>query len=171
MNNIVIENARITFRNFSGKEGRFNPAGRRTFSVLLDRDQADRLTEEGWNVKWLQPRDDGEEPQAHIPVEVKWNYMPPKIILITSNGKSSLSEESVNVLDFADIENIDLVLRPYIWEMNGRTGVKAYLKVAYVTLVEDEFENKYRNAPDSAENSIGGCGHCDVCDGSCHCHD
>ena len=54
--NIRIENAKIRFRNFSGKEGRFNPAGRRNFCVFLDDDTANDLKDEGWNIKWLNPR-------------------------------------------------------------------------------------------------------------------
>ena len=42
-NNIVIENARIGFRNFSGKEGQFNPAGRRNFCVFIETPLVNRL--------------------------------------------------------------------------------------------------------------------------------
>ena len=49
--NLVIENCRITFKNFSGKETKFNPAGRRNFAVVLDEDTAHKLSDDGWNVK------------------------------------------------------------------------------------------------------------------------
>ena len=154
--NIVIENARIGFRNFSGKEGKFNPAGRRNFCVFLETELARTLESDGWNIRWLQPRDESEDEQAYLQVAVSYDNIPPKIILVTSNGKSQLDEDSVNILDWAEIENVDLIIRPYKWDVNGKSGVKAYVKSMYVTLVEDEFENKYIDVPDSAVNTING---------------
>lgn len=154
-NNIIIEGARIGFRNFSGKEGRFNPAGRKNFCVFLESDLGHVLESDGWNVRWLEPRDAGEDKQAYLQVAVRYDNIPPKIILITSHGKTILDEVSVNILDWAEIKEVDLIIRPYNWEANGKTGVKAYIKTMYVTIVEDEFENKYHNVPDSAANSIG----------------
>lgn len=169
--NIVIEGARIGFRNFNGEEGRFNPAGRRNFCVFLDEDIAKELENQGWNIRYLQPRDDGDDPQAYLQVAVSYRNFAPKVILVSGRGKSQLNEETIGLLDWAEIENVDLIIRPYNWEVSGKNGVKAYLKTMYVTLVEDEFEKKYYDVPDSAEGSIGGCGNCDVCDGSCKHHD
>ena len=152
--NIVIENARIGFRNFSGKEGKFNPAGRRNFCVFLDSDLARTLEGDGWNIRWLQPRDDEDEEQAYLQVAVSFDNIPPKMILVSSNGKSQLDEESISILDWAEIENVDLIIRPYNWDVNGKSGVKAYVKSMYVTLVEDEFEHKYMDVPDSAANTL-----------------
>lgn len=155
-NNIVIENARIGFKNFSGEEGRFNPKGKRNFCVFFDEETARRLESEGWNIKRLNPKDEYEEAQPYLQVAVHFGKVPPKITLITSHGKSLLDEDTVNILDWAEIKSVDLIIRPYNWEMNGKTGTKAYLKLIYVTLQEDEFESKYYDVPDSALSSISG---------------
>ena len=152
--NIVIENARIGFRNFSGKEGKYNPPGRRNFCVFLDTDFAKNLETDDWNVRWLKPRDEEEDPQAYLQVAVNFDNIPPKVVLITSHGQNVLDEEQVGMLDWAEIENVDLIIRPYNWSVNGKQGVKAYLKSLYVTIVEDEFESKYYDVPDSASTSI-----------------
>lgn len=152
--NIVIEHARIGFRNFSGKEGKYNPKGRRNFCVFLETELGNVLEDDGWNVRWLEPLEEGDDKQAYLQVAVSYDNYPPKIIMITSGGKTILDEETVNILDWAEIENVDLIIRPYNWEVNGKTGVKAYTKSMYITIVEDEFAHKYRDVPDSAQNAI-----------------
>ena len=169
-NNIVIEDARIGFRNFSGKEGKFNPEGRRNFCVFLETDLALVLETDGWNVRWLDPRNEEDEKQPYLQIAVSYENIPPKIILVTSHGKTILADDTVNILDWAEIQSVDIIIRPYNWDVNGKSGVKAYVKSMYITIVEDEFEKKYNNVPDSATDSIGGCGNCEACDGSCKEH-
>lgn len=168
MNNLVVENATIMFRNFSGKEGRYNDAGQRNFCLMIPDDVVERVKADGWNVRTLRPKDPDDPPAYYIQVAVKFEYLPPKILMISSGGKSQISESNVDILDWAEIKTCDVIVRPREWTMNGRQGVKAYLKSLYVTIEEDEFESKYANTPDSSKGCVGGCGNCDVCDGGCH---
>jgi hypothetical protein len=176
--NILIENARIGFRNFSGAAGKFNPEGRKNFCVFLETDIGKILEEDGWNVRWLEPRDENEERKPYLQVSVTYNddlekqKYNPKIVLVSTKGKTILNDSTINILDWAEIDNVDLTIRPRNWVMqegtrNEKRGVKAYVKSMFVTIAEDELEKKYYDVPDSASDSIGGCGHCEACDGHC----
>ena len=152
--NICIEDAKIIFRNFKGKGDKFNPEGRRTFGVIIDNDAAADLAEEGWHIKYLKPRDDDEEPQAYLPVRVSYKNTPPSIYLVTKRKKTAMTEENIGTLDNAELENVDLVISPYHWEIEGRNGVEsgitAYLKSGYFKIVEDAFYEKYAKYDDPA---------------------
>ena len=150
--NISVENARIIFRNFAGKESRYNPKGKRNFCLIIDNDVAENLKDIGWNIKYLNPRDPDEMPQAYLQVSVAYENFPPKIWLVSGGKKTELDEESVSVLDYAEIENIDIIVRPYTWDVNGKGGIKAYVKNMYVTVAENEFEKKYRDLEEDDED-------------------
>ena len=149
--NISIDNAQIRFRNFTGEPTKFDKAGgKRTFSVILDAEMADKLRDDGWNVKSWEP-DGADEPIYHLPVEISYKIYPPKVWMISGNKKTMLQEDTISALQYAEFTKVQLIIRPYCWEVNGKSGSKAYVKAMYVTIEDDEFEKEYRNFEDDDE--------------------
>lgn len=162
---VTIENAEIAFRNFSGKEGTFNREGDRNFAVFLPEDVAEAMLNDGWNVKRLKPRPDADPdtlPQAFITVKVNFGgRIPPRINLITvdendvKKRRQELDESNVNILDWVDPIQVDLILNPREYDVNGKQGVSCYLRALYLCIREDRLESKYEDVPDSAQNCVG----------------
>ena len=144
---LEIPDAHIFYRNFSGVEKKYNPAGSRNFCVKIPEDAMVEdtplyqvLLEEGWNVRLMPPRKEGDAPMHYIQVNVSYKNVPPNIWMIAGRRKTRLDEGSVDSLDYAEIKTVDLVINPYNWEP-GR--VKAYLKTMYVEIVQDTFASKW----------------------------
>lgn len=137
---LQIDDARIIYRNFSGEGSKFNREGDRNFSIIIDDPAiADELVAQGWNVKIREPREEGDDPFIHLPVKVKFNDRGPRIYLITGDRRNELDEESVGIIDNVDIIGVDLDIRPYDWEVNGKTGRTAYLHSMRVVQEVDRF--------------------------------
>lgn len=150
---LIIEDAEVMFRNFAGAEKMYNSEGDRNFCIMLDPFLAEQLRDKGWNVKTLKAREEGDEPRPYIEVSVNYSKgRPPRVVLLTNGGKKrvDLGADEVSVLDYADVKLWDIVINPYKWEVGEKTGIKAYLKHAFVTLNENELEMKYADI--DAEN-------------------
>lgn len=148
---VMMENVEMIFTNFVGAAGKYNREGSRHFSIKLDTEVAEAMEKDGWNVRWLQPRDEHDEPQAILEIAINFEgRIPPQVTLITSRGKTRLDEDTISMLDWAEVSNVDLTFNPYHWDVNGNTGVKAYLRSLWVTIVEDDLEKKYYDVPDTA---------------------
>lgn len=139
----MVEDAPIIFRNFAGKESQYNREGDRNFAVILAPDIAEAMLKDGWNVRYLESREEGEDPTPYISISVSFKNRPPRVVLLTANSRTQLGEDSVEVLDWADIKTADLIARGYDWIVNGKTGTKAYLQSLFVTIEEDLLEQKY----------------------------
>lgn len=152
---LQIDDARIIFKNFEGRGDKFNREGDRNFSLMIeDPNTADALIAEGWNVKIKPGRDEDEDPFMRLPVKVKFTDYGPKVYLVSGGRRVELDEESIACLDNIDIESVDMDLRPYDWEVNGRTGRTAYLQSMEVTQRIDRFAARYANIEEDGNMSI-----------------
>lgn len=144
--NVVLQDVQLAFRNFTGRAGMYNKEGDRSVAVKLTPEWAEELTNRGWNVKYLKARDEDEMDQPFVSVKVKFDGpRPPKVYMITKRGRTQLTEAEVEMLDWVDILNVDLVLNPYPFNFNGNSGISIYLDSIYVTILEDELAEKYGN--------------------------
>lgn len=153
---IQIDDARITYKNFSGKGTKFNREGDRNFVVIIpDEEAKDALVAEGWNVRIKPPRDEDELPFMYLPVKIKFNDRGPACYLATGSRMNRLDEESISCLDEVDISSVDLDIRPYDWEVNGKTGRTAYLQSIKVTQrINDRFAAQYEHMPDVGDDEM-----------------
>lgn len=150
----TIEGADIMFRNFAGRERDYNAEGDRNFCVMLDDRAANELRADGWNVKELKPREEGDSPRPYLTVSVNYKKgRPPRVVMITSRGRTDLGADEVEILDYAELDNVDLILSGYRWDVNGNQGVKAYLKSMFVTMHEDALDLKYAQVPETHETA------------------
>lgn len=146
LRDLIIEGARIMHSNLAGEAGKFNAEGVRSFNLVIDdRDFAHQLAADGWNIREYIPKnaDPDSEPIYLIKTFARFDKKPPKIICIKGGVQTPLNENTVGLLDHADIEHIDLIVHPYIWEYAGKSGVKAMLNEMYVTIKESPFDRKY----------------------------
>lgn len=144
---LQIDDAKIIFRNFSGKEQKYNREGERNFALIIDSQEiADKLIEDGWNVRIKAPREEGDMPFMYLKVKIKFNDYGPRIFLRSGNSRAMLNEETVNCLDGIDIRNVDMDISPNIWEDdNGEEHKTAYLRSMEVIQELDRFSARYQD--------------------------
>ena len=127
-----LEHAQIgrgPYRNFRGERTEYNKGGNRIFTVFLPRDVSDYLEDVGWHVKHKPPYREGEDEQNLLDITVAFDPYPPTVTLISHDGtRTFLNEGNVEILDNVDIADATIEIRPYNWEVNGKSGCKAYLK-------------------------------------------
>ena len=141
---LQIDDARIIYRNFRGEGSKFNREGDRNFALVIPKEGiSDALVEHGWNVKIKPPREEGDTPFMFLPVKVKFNDRGPQVYLRTGDQVNKLDEESIAMLDDIDILSVSMDLRPYDWEVNGKTGRTAYLQSIEVIQEIDRFAARY----------------------------
>lgn len=141
---LQIDDARIVYRNFAGVASKFNREGDRNFAVIIpDREIAEELIEAGWNVRIKPPRSEEDTEFMYLPVKIKFRNHEPNVYLLSGDDMNKLDESTVCCLDDVDIDSVDMDIRGYNWEVNGKTGRTAYLQNMRVIQRIDRFASKY----------------------------
>ena len=149
---LVLDHVRVltgNFRNFRGEvDKNYNRDGARFFSVAIDREQAEELIHEGWDIyipenpeydptlKVTISRDNGPLPHG---VVIKW--VDPETDTVTRVSDTDLLAD----MDDMGFRYVDLSISGYEWSVNGNSGTKAYLRRGYFVLYteEDPFAERY----------------------------
>ena len=146
---IQVDNGRIIWPNFAGREAQFNDKGKRNFAWRIeDPELADRLVADGWNVKIKPAREEGDIPFMHLAVKVNlegWN--PPNIYLVSGNVARKLDAETVGILDDIDIIKADFDIRAYEYDTPRGSGRAAYLHAARIVQRVDRFSMQEDDVP------------------------
>ena len=156
-------NGRILWPNFKGAKSTFNAEGDRNFNIHLTKKEADDLAADGWNVKCKPPRPEDEDQVERCVLKCKVGYKinPPRVKMIgdKSRNETLLDENTIGLLDDADIATVDLSFVPYFYTMFEGTpqetdGVAAYLRSMYVVVVEDELDMKWDEIQREARGEV-----------------
>lgn len=151
---IIIEGLEFMYRpNFEGRAEKYNDEGNRYFNAKIPSiEMAQRLAEDGWNVKFTKPSRNAPNPEEHVPepyleVTVGYAFRPPLVILIRDGRQQPIGENLVGAIDSMEFDNIDVSIRAYAWSNDTGSGIKAYLKEFYGTVTMDDLRRKYNIAP------------------------
>ena len=145
---LEINDARIIWKNFSGRGDRFNREGDRNFHLVIPtQEDCDLLRNDvnkygdSWNVKIKPPREEGDAPFMHMLVKLKYkDGRGPNVYLVSGNKQVPLNEDTIHCLDDIDILSCDMDIRPYDDELpNGTTFRTAYLSAMRVYQRVDRF--------------------------------
>lgn len=147
--NVVLQGAQVFAKNFAG--GKFRD-GKRSVGFKLPFELGEELHRLGWPINRLLPNpDDPNGVETHcVYAKVRFDIVPPVIVMIDRHGKTKLDEQSVGQLDWTRIGSCDVVLHPSSYPAsNGRPGgISVYVKTLYATIIEDdEFYERYADIP------------------------
>lgn len=154
---ITLENVRVIYPNFAGRESEYNTKGSREFGIALDPALAEELASQGLNVKF--PSEDKPNRPAYLPATLSngpeiqpWI----KLVLVNQGKGTILNNADTNQLAMLDEVTAgalaNVIINPYNWSAAGRTGIKAYVNKLYVYI--DDIEPSLAPAKDKFEQDI-----------------
>ena len=146
IDDLEIANAKIkwSFSHFDGRADTFNDEGDHNFTVIIDdEDTAQRLRDEGWNIRTFEGKEEGDPPEHTLKVKISYRFEAPKIFLIKGQRKYRADEADLADIKRSTCEQIDVIITPSRWVQGSRTGISAYCKEMYAQIKESRFSAQY----------------------------
>ena len=145
---VLIRDAKLRFKNFSGRGNDTNREGNRCFAVVIDNiDFYNELVARGWNLStWEkggmhpEPFSEMEDGSVCLPfTNVNLNFhgnFPPTVIEYTKENVRGrkVPEAEVGELDMSYLENVKLLLNPSHWKTASGEGTKGYVEELRCTI-------------------------------------
>lgn len=140
---LTIYDAKVLFKNFSGEPTVYNKEGDRNFCVIITKELADILNENGWKVR-VRPSRDGVEPDNYY-IKVKVSYMKtaPNVKVDTGSAERWLDEDTIGELDHQRVRTADLTISESHWSRPDGNGVTGYLTTLFARVDIDELMESY----------------------------
>lgn len=162
MAKVIIEDVEllpVPFRNARGLKSKFNAPGRRSITIAIDQSVADELTGRGYNIRYLEPLNEGDPPKPILRIIIKISpesdegSKPPTIWCIYGDRKVPLKTDNIDALDYLDVSSCDVVINGYEYDFNGRQGVSAYLDKMFAVVEQDDLDIKYAHFEMAGDDS------------------
>lgn len=140
-----VENAQIKwpFSHFDGRQDTFNDEGDHNFTVIVDEERAQEMMAEGWPIKVMDGREEGDPPEYLLKVKISYRYEAPPIFFIKGDKRYRAGKEDLADIKRATVQQIDVIISPKPWIHGRDTGITAYVKEMYVLINQSRFGEKY----------------------------
>lgn len=143
-----LQNRHVIYRNFAGRPTQYNKnGGKRTFTIVIpDPETAQKLANDGWNVKIKPAKNNEDELFCTLEVRVRFDlsWVKPKVWQYTKKARLQVNEDNIDNFDNAEFERVDIVIRPYLVQKpSGDTVVSAQLSEMCVKIAEQELEAEW----------------------------
>lgn len=138
-------NIKWGFSHFAGLQDTFNDEGDHNFMIILDEERAKRMMAEGWSIKVMEGREEGDPPEYLLKVKISYRFEAPPIFFLKGARRFRADEADLADIKRASCEQIDVIVSPKPWIHGKDSGVSAYVKEMYVQIRESRFGEKYRD--------------------------
>lgn len=138
-------NVKWGFSHFDGRADTFNDEGDHNFTLILPEETALELDRIGWNIKKMDPYEEGDPPEYLFKIKISYKYEAPMIYLIKGERKFRADEKDLRDIKRTTVEQLDVIVTPSRWVNGQRSGISAYVKEMYVKISQSRFAREYED--------------------------